>query len=92
MLAKADVRDAVLDELHTLLEEDLEDDEPVPTLTGAEALADLSLNSLALARLLIRLEAAVGADPFAEGDLSIVDVHGIAELVAAYENAVSVAA
>lgn len=92
MLAKADVRAAVLEELETLLEEDLDEDEPVPTLTGTEALTDLNLNSLALARLLIRLEAAVGVDPFADGELSIVDVHGVADLVAAYENAVTIAA
>jgi acyl carrier protein len=91
MLAKADVRGVVLDELIELLEEDLEEEE-VPELTGEEALTELQLNSLALARLLVRLEAAIGADPFAEGDLSIVDVHRIVDLVAAYEDAVTSAA
>jgi acyl carrier protein len=91
MLAKADVRDVVLEELAELLEEDL-DDEEVPELTGEEELTELQLNSLALSRLLVRLEAAVGADPFAEGDLSIVDVRRVVDLVAAYENAVAIAA
>jgi|RhiMethySRZTD1v2_1073278.scaffolds.fasta_scaffold841281_1 hypothetical protein len=92
MLAKVDVRAAVLEELFDLLEEDREDEEEVPELTGQEELSSLGLNSLALARLLIRLEDAVGADPFADGELSIVDVHRVTDLVAAYENAVTTAA
>jgi len=91
MLAKADVQNVVLEELSELLEED-RDDEEIPELTGEEELTELQLNSLALARLLVRLEAAVGADPFAEGDLSIVDVRRVVDLVAAYENAVATAA
>jgi acyl carrier protein len=91
MLAKADVQNVVLEELAELLEED-RDDEEIPELTGEEELTELQLNSLALARLLVRLEAAVGADPFAEGDLSIVDVRRVVDLVAAYENAVATAA
>lgn len=91
MLAKADVQNVVLEELSELLEED-RDDEEVPELTGEVELTELQLNSLALSRLLVRLEAAVGADPFAEGDLSIVDVRRVVDLVAAYENAVVTAA
>lgn len=87
MLAKAEVRGVVLEELHALLEEDSDDDE-VPELTGQEALNELKLNSLALARLIIQLEAAVGVDPFADGELSIVDIQLVADLVAAYEDAV----
>jgi acyl carrier protein len=85
VLTKDDVRTAVIREINTLLLEDEDADEVAP-LTGEEALHDLSLNSLMLARLIITLEAEVGADPFGGGELAVSDIRTVNDLVAAYEN------
>ena len=66
----------LLDDLHD------EDDEIALDATFAE----VGLNSLMLARLVIALETDLGLDPFT-GDRSIVDVHTVRELVAVYAQA-----
>ena len=55
-------------------------------LADADALNDLGLNSLLLARLIIQLEIEIGVDPFAD-DLAISDVRTVGELTAAYRDA-----
>ncbi len=85
MLTNTEARATVLEEIESLLLED--NDEPV-TLTGAETVAELALNSLSLARLIIVLESSFGVDPFTSGDLVISDMRSVNDLVAAYEGAV----
>jgi acyl carrier protein len=89
MLNPAEVRATVFAEISAILLEET-DETIVPT--GAEDLSDIGFHSLLLARLVVQLEAAVGADPFVAGDDSIVDVRTVDELAAAYERAVVEAA
>jgi acyl carrier protein len=56
-------------------------------LTGAEELAGLGLESLALARLVIALETETGVDPFA-ADADLADVRTVDQLVEVYARAV----
>ncbi len=84
MLAKTDVRTVVVREINTLL---LEDSDEMEKLTGDEELHELALNSLMLARLVIELEAAVGVDPFLQGDMTISDIRSVNDLIAAYQGA-----
>jgi acyl carrier protein len=86
MLNPPEVRPVVLDELRDVFEEGLAD---ISEITGTEQLSELELNSLDLARLIIRLEAAVGTDPFAGEQLAISDIRTVDALVRAYEDAVT---
>jgi acyl carrier protein len=86
MLARTDVRAVVLEEIRTFLAE--ESDGAVAEVTGQERVHELGLNSLQWARLVIQLEAEVGADPFAGDEVAISDIRVVDDLVAAYENAV----
>ena len=88
MLTNSEVRSTVLEEIEAVLTEDTDE---ATALNGHEDLHELGLNSLSLARLVIQLESAVGADPFAGGDTSIVDIRSVADLVASYEKAVAAA-
>lgn len=85
MLTRIEVRSIVLEEIESLL---LEDTDEVVRVNGQESIAELGLNSLTLARLVIQLESAVGADPFTSGDQALSDVGTVDGLVAAYERAV----
>jgi acyl carrier protein len=85
MLTSTEIRSIVLEEIEGLLLE--EGDEPV-ALSGRESMAELALNSLSLARLVIQLEAAVGVDPFTDGSGAISDLRSVGDLVAAYQDAV----
>jgi acyl carrier protein len=51
-----------------------------------DALFDLGLNSLTLARLIIRLESDTGVDPFAQG-ASLADVRTVTDLARLYTEA-----
>lgn len=85
MLTSTEIRSVVFEEIENLLLE--EADEPV-TVSGHETVSELALNSLSLARLIIGLEAAVGADPFTNGDNEIADMRTVEDLVSAYQAAV----
>lgn len=81
MLIAADITALVHQEINALL---LEAERPVhPTLTGAEFLHELGLNSLLLARLVIQLETELGVDPFEE-EYVISDVRTVGALSDAY--------
>lgn len=86
MLTEPQARTIVIDELRSVLGEDAEE---LDALTGTERLHELGLNSLTLARLIIQLEAAVGADPFSGGGPSIADIRCVDDLVRAYHAASS---
>ncbi|GIG21700.1 hypothetical protein Cch01nite_24240 [Cellulomonas chitinilytica] len=80
MLNDAHITDIVTSAIIDLLGDlhDEHDDIPLDA-----TFAEVGLNSLMLARLVIALETEVGVDPFT-GDRSIVDVHTVRELVAVY--------
>ncbi|WP_026424636.1 phosphopantetheine-binding protein [Actinokineospora inagensis] len=83
MLSTLDVRSAVHGRITDLLAEAGVAARPV---TGAESLHELALTSLLLARLIIELEAEIGADPFAD-DVVLADISCVDDLVAAYQRA-----
>ncbi|GAA1867683.1 acyl carrier protein [Myceligenerans crystallogenes] len=78
-----EVTTIVNDAVAELLGDMHDPDEALPT---DASFADLGLNSLMIARLVIMLETETGLDPFT-GDTSIVDVHTIGELVTVYTEA-----
>ncbi len=49
---------------------------------------DLGFSSLDVAQLIAMLEMELGVDPFADGSVSIMEVHTVADLVRVYEQAV----
>jgi acyl carrier protein len=81
MLMQNRVAQVVEEHIRALLEDAMEE---VETISPADGLVELGLNSLMLARLIIRLEEDLGADPFAE-DRHIADIRTVGDLVAAYE-------
>jgi acyl carrier protein len=81
MLTAPQLFEIVTEEIRNLLEDDLENFE---TISRADSLHDLALNSLLLARLIIALEMEIGVDPFANGH-AISDVRTVGDLVDAYE-------
>lgn len=81
MLSPTEVRTTV----HGLVTDLLRETGPdVPELTGTEELHTLGLSSLALARLILELEEAVGFDPF-EQDAVLSDVRSLNDLVTVYQ-------
>jgi acyl carrier protein len=82
MLKATDVEEIVRREIDAVL---LDDD---TEYTLDDALLGTGLNSLMLAQLLIRLETALGVDPFGE-ERSIVEVHTVRDLVSAYAQALA---
>jgi acyl carrier protein len=73
----------VTDAVRDLLEETVGESDPV---APDDTLYDIGLNSLTLARLIIRLESDTGVDPFAQG-ASLADVRTIADLARLYTEA-----
>ncbi|EWC62349.1 hypothetical protein UO65_2336 [Actinokineospora spheciospongiae] len=88
MLTIADVRAVITSEIRHLLVEAGGDDDPGLD-DGGRALHEVGLNSLMLARLLIQLEGEFGVDPFASGEVSIVDVRSLDELAEVYRRAMA---
>jgi acyl carrier protein len=84
MLNGPNIEQIVRREIDAVLLDDAEGME----YTLDDPLLATGLNSLMLAQLLVRLEAAVGVDPF-DADRSIADVRTIRDLIAAYEEAVT---
>ncbi|RZS44444.1 phosphopantetheine binding protein [Herbihabitans rhizosphaerae] len=84
MLTQTDVRSTVLSEINTILLDVLDES---TEFSGGDELYELGINSLALARLLIQLEAATGVDPFASEEVAVSDIRSVDDLVAAYESA-----
>ncbi|MCM2413326.1 MULTISPECIES: phosphopantetheine-binding protein [unclassified Streptomyces] len=81
MLIATDITALIHQEINALL---LEAGRPVhASLSGAEFLHELGLNSLLLARLIIQLETELGADPFEE-EYVISDVRTVGALSEAY--------
>lgn len=56
-------------------------------ITPDMSLPETGLNSLAIARLLIKLEAKFGTDPFHDGSARIPDVRSVSDLASAYVDA-----
>jgi acyl carrier protein len=81
-----DVQTVVESEIKELLSE--LDDEALE-ITPEDELVELGLSSLMLARLIIQLEIALGADPFADDIAVISDVRSVGDLVNAYERALA---
>ncbi|MFF0434735.1 phosphopantetheine-binding protein [Streptomyces sp. NPDC004327] len=79
-----DVQALVVEEITAVLDEDIADD--LGAVTAETELSDLGLNSLAFARLIIRLETKVGVDPFGE-DGNFVTLRTVGALVRSYEQA-----
>ncbi|MGW5425194.1 phosphopantetheine-binding protein [Streptomyces sp. NPDC003943] len=81
-----DVQTVVVDEITAVLDEDVADD--LGDVTAETELSALGLNSLAFARLIIRLETKVGVDPFGDGEgEGFVTLRTVGALVQAYEQA-----
>lgn len=85
MLISSTLADIITTEIRHLLGDALDDDD---ILSGSETFQQIGLNSLMLARLIISLEDELGIDPFAHS-VSIVDVHTVSDLWAAYEESLS---
>lgn len=83
MLTDAHIAATVTGAIADLLGDLHDEDDQIPLDAG---FAQVGLNSLMLARLVIALETDLGLDPFT-GDRSIVDVHTVGELVAVYTEA-----
>jgi len=87
MLSTTDVLTTVTTAVRDLLEETVGESDRV----GADdALFDLGLNSLTLARLIIRLESDTGVDPFTQG-ASLADVRTVTDLARLYTEALAAA-
>jgi len=84
MLISSTIVGIINAEIQQLLGDVLDEDD---TLGGTETFQQIGLNSLMLARLVIALEDELGVDPFSSG-ASIVDMHTLNDLWAAYEGAV----
>lgn len=79
----ASVQEVIEREIRSLL---LDEDGDEISISAADTLLGVGLNSLLLAQLLIQLEAEFDADPFAS-DVSIADMRTVGDLVAAYQQA-----
>lgn len=82
----ADVQATVVQEILAILDEDTADE--LGELTAGTELSALGLNSLAFARLIIKLERALGVDPFSQGG-DFVALRTVGALAGAYEQALS---
>ena len=83
MLIRSTIVEMVNTQIQQLLGDALDEDD---ILGGGETFQQIGLNSLMLARLVIALEDELGVDPFSSGT-SIVDIHTLADLWAAYDEA-----
>ncbi|MFF8432316.1 phosphopantetheine-binding protein [Streptomyces sp. NPDC016566] len=81
-----DVQPAVVQEIIALLDEDTVDE--LGEVTADTELSALGLNSLAFARLIIKLETVLGADPFGGGG-DFIALRTVGALAQAYEQAAS---
>lgn len=81
MLTASRITNHIITTITDLLGDGLDDDVQI---TEESALTDIGLNSLMLARLIVKLEQEFGHDPFSEGARAIVDVHTVGDLVVAY--------
>ena len=63
------------------------DDDDEITRDPAQNLLDIGLNSLLMARLLIRLERSFGVNPFGENGASIAEVRSVEQLASHYVKA-----
>lgn len=92
MLSTAEVRAVVEREIRDLLAE-TGGDTAVDSRDALadQALHDLGLNSLMLARLVIQLEAELGVDPFAKQETAIVDIRLVDDLAVTYQRALAAA-
>jgi acyl carrier protein len=86
MLTPDDVGTCVTDHITTLLVE--LDEEDVPEVEATSSFADLGLDSLSLARLIIELEDELGVEPFRSEEASVADLRSVGDLVRAYQDAV----
>ncbi|WP_251076510.1 hypothetical protein OG422_00735 [Streptomyces sp. NBC_01525] len=85
-------RDDITAVVHDTLNEILKDAEFDPvSFTGAERITDIGFTSLLLARLIIQLEAALGADPFEERYV-VSDIRTVDELIDAYRQTLQASA
>lgn len=85
MLIRSTVVQTINTEIQHLLADTLDEND---ILRGPETFQEIGLNSLMLARLTIALESEFGVDPFTQGT-SIVDMHKLEDLWAAYEEAIA---
>jgi acyl carrier protein len=86
MLTQDDVGTLVTGNINALLLEVDEDD--VPTVELDSTFADLGLDSLMLARLVIELDDALGVEPFQSAEVSAADLRTVGDVVRVYEDAV----
>jgi acyl carrier protein len=86
MLTRDDVGTLVTDHINALLLEIDEDD--VPAAEAGHTFADLGLDSLMLARLIIELDDAAGVEPFRAADASAADLRTVGDVVRVYEDAI----
>ncbi|MGW1835363.1 phosphopantetheine-binding protein [Streptomyces sp. NPDC002067] len=80
LTSRDDITAVVHDTLNDLLRE--AEFDPM-SFTGTERIGDIGFTSLLLARLIIQLEAAVGADPFEERYV-VSDIRTVDDLIDAY--------
>lgn len=92
MLTKEEIGQFVLGELRAIAAEEAEHAGGVDpgAITEDAQLHETGVDSLMLARLLVQLEAEFGFDPFGHGDVAISDVRSVRDLIAAYQQVVSV--
>jgi len=86
VLTTDDIETQVTAQVHELLLELDEDD--VPAIEPTSTFADLGMDSLTLARLIIELEDAFGVEPFRSEEASVADVRTVGDLVGVYREAV----
>ncbi|MCX4844624.1 acyl carrier protein [Streptomyces sp. NBC_00893] len=82
MLTDTAAKDAVMGEIKEILLEDL--DENAAAIIGHEELIALGLNSLMLARLILRLNSVFDTNPFADETVSVADIRTADQLVTVY--------
>lgn len=93
MLTKDQVETVVHDTITALLQELAENGDgengngtaELPPVEAGTALADLGLDSLMLARIVIEVGESLGVDPFEDEDASIADLRTVGDVVQAYE-------
>lgn len=95
MLTKDQVETVVHDTITALLQELAESENgdgengngtaELPPVEAGTALADLGLDSLMLARIVIEVGESLGVDPFEDEDASIADLRTVGDVVRAYE-------
>lgn len=75
------LRDIIQRSIRTVL---MDDDETAAPFALDDQLVEIGLNSLMFAALLVDLELETGVDPFAEGEVSVTDMHSVRDLTQAY--------